>query len=111
MPANAKSRGKRGKAAPAGSGRKRRHWLRTALFFLLFPFVVWFIAIVVWFYWGELSTFFTKAVDKPKAAIQRESETGQRESGDLNSKKTAPSQENLLDEDRRKLEDILKQRQ
>ena len=89
--------------------RKKRNWLRTALFYLLFPLVVWLAAVLLWFLWSDLTGPFFKAADKPKAAVKRESKIEAREKTD--SKKPEPVQEKILDEDRRKLEDILKQRQ
>ncbi len=89
--------------------RKKRSWLRTLFFYLLFPFVVWFVALLVWFYWYDLSRIFTKAADKPKDAVKRESKVEVREKVDSN--KPEQVQEKILDEDRRKLDEILKQRQ
>ena len=79
------------------------------LFYLLFPLVVWLVAFLVWFYWYDLTRHFSKTGDKPKAAIKRESNSEARENVDA--KKPEQVQEKILDEDRRKLEDILKQRQ
>ena len=89
--------------------RKKRGWLGTVLFYLLFPLVVWLVAFLVWFYWYDLTRIFSKAVEKPKAAVKRESKIEPREKVD--SKKPEQVQENILDEDRQKLEDILKRRQ
>ena len=89
--------------------RKKRSWLRTLLFYLLFPLIVWFIAFIIWFYWHDLTRLFSRAEEKSKPATKIETKHEKRD------KPEAPaanrSQEKILDEDRRKLEDILKQRQ
>lgn len=64
---------------------------------------------MVWFYWYDLTRIFSKAGDKAKATVKSESKIEAREKVD--SKKPEQVQEKILDEDRRKLEDILKQRQ
>lgn len=71
--------------------------------------MVWLVAFLVWFYWYELSRVFFRAADKPRAAVKSESKIEPVEKVD--SKKPEQVQEKILDEDRRKLEDILKQRQ
>jgi flagellar biosynthesis/type III secretory pathway M-ring protein FliF/YscJ len=89
--------------------RNKRGWLRTALFYLLFPLIIWLVALLIWFYWYDLTRIFTKAADKPKDAVKREGKIEPREKIDSN--KPEQVQEKILDEERRKLEDILKQRQ
>ncbi len=78
------------------------------LFFLLFPLIVWFAAFLIWFYWYNIVGMFSKAEDKTKAAPKSEIRQEQREKSEsLPAKQPA---EKILDEDRRKLEDILKRR-
>ncbi len=96
-------------ALMAKKKRKKRSWLRTLLFYLLFPLIVWLVAFLVWFYWYDLTARIFKALDKPKAAVKSEIKPEQREKVD--SKRPMQPQEQILDEDRQKLEDILKQRQ
>lgn len=82
--------------------RKKRSWLRTLLFFILFPLIVWLIAFLLWFYWRELSVLF-KRDSAPVNAPARV-----RERGEAPPAKRPP--EKILDEDRKKLEEILKRR-
>lgn len=88
--------------------RRRRGWLRTVLFFMLFPLIVWFVAFLIWFYWYNLVGMFSKAEDKTKAAPKSEIRQEQREkSAALPAQQPA---EKISEEDRRKLDDILKRR-
>ena len=84
--------------------RKKRSWLRTPLFYILFPLVVWFVAFLLWFYWRDVSAWFSKgaAPVNPPARVQP------RERSDTAPTKRAP--EKILEEDRRKLDEILKRR-
>jgi len=81
--------------------RKKRSWLKTLLFYILFPVAVWFGAFLLWFYWRDVSTLFGKDRMEPKPAAKS------------NHGETAPTkrpQEKILDQDRNKLEEILKRR-
>jgi len=80
--------------------------VRTVALFLLFPLVVWFIAFFVWFYWYDLSDLFGKNDRGPVQSPARSIDNNQR-------RERAPSskpQEKILEDDRKKLEDILKRR-
>lgn len=73
--------------------------------FFVTPLVVWLMAFLLWFYWYDLRRFFSAAEERrpvPKAARPME-KSDQRE-------RRAPPQEKIFDEDRKTLEDILKQR-
>lgn len=82
--------------------RKKRGWLRTLIFFVLFPLIVWLIAFLLWFYWRDLSAPWNKQsapADTPPRSRERD--------------ETRPAKrppEKLLDEERKKLEEILKRR-
>ena len=82
--------------------RKTRGWLRTLIFLILFPLVVWLIAFVLWFYWRELGALF-KPENTPANPPARV-----RERGEAPPAKRPP--EKILDEDRKKLDEILKRR-
>jgi len=84
--------------------RKKRSWLRTLLFYILFPLIVWFIAFLLWFYWHDVSAWFSKGDAPPNPPVR----VKPRERGD-----TAPAKrpvEKIPEEDRRKLDEILKRR-
>jgi hypothetical protein len=90
--------------------RKKQHkksWLRVLVLFLVIPLAVWLSAFLVWFYWHDLSNLFTKDAPRrvsPKPARQIEKD-------DRRERTPAPQpQEKILEEDRKKLEDVLKRR-
>jgi hypothetical protein len=96
---------------PAGTARKprqRRGWLRIVLFFLLFPLIVWFVAFLIWFYWYNIVGLFSDTEHKAKAVPKSETRPERREKSPI-PPANAPA-EKILDEDRQKLDDILKRR-
>jgi cytoskeletal protein RodZ len=83
--------------------RKKPSWLRRILLFILIPLVVWFVAFLLWFFWQGTTKLFTKEHQDGRPA----SESGRKVTP--SSQKAAG--EKILDEDRRKLDDIIKQKQ
>ena len=84
--------------------RKKRSRPRTLLFYILFPLVVWLVAFLLWFYWRDVSAWLSKG----DARVNSPGGVKPRERSD-----TAPAerpQEKILEEDRRKLDEILKRR-
>jgi hypothetical protein len=84
--------------------RKKRGRLGKLLFYILFLLVVWFVAFLLWFYWRDVSAWLSKG-DAPVNSPVR---VKPRERSD-----TAPAErppEKILEEDRRKLDEILKRR-
>jgi len=67
------------------------------------------IAFLLWFYWYDLTRNFSKGGGKAKDTVRRENKIEAREKVD--SKKPEQVGEKILDEDRQKLEDILKRRE
>jgi hypothetical protein len=85
--------------------KKSRLW--RALLLLSLPLVVWFLAFFIWFYWYDLRKLMGRYdAPPPRAKPARSIDKDQRRDG------TPPSkpQEKIFNEDRKKLEDILKQR-
>jgi len=82
--------------------RKKRGRLRTLIFFILFPLIVWLIAFLLWFYWRDLSALWNKKSAPVDAPVRS------RERDETRPAKRPP--EKILDEDRKKLEEILKRR-
>jgi hypothetical protein len=78
--------------------RRKRSWLGTLLFLVSIPLVVWFLAFLIWFYWNDISGHVGRQDKTPPTKASKQM--------DKPSDKTA--QERIGDEDRRKLEDILK---
>lgn len=108
--AAAAKRGGRGRAtnlAMAQKKQRRGSWVRRVLFCIFFPFLVWGIAFVLWFYWNDVKRILTgepAARVPPKAARQSNEGEGEKRPG----KNRAP--EKIEDEERRKLEEIIKRR-
>jgi hypothetical protein len=65
------------------------------------PVITWLAAFLIWFYWHDLTGTDSRRTDR----AQPSSKTNPNDSTP-----TKPPKEKILDEDRKKLEDILKQR-
>jgi len=80
-----------------------RRWLGAVLLFVFIPFFIWGLAFLIWFNWPEITGFFGS--DKPAPPIKslNQIENSHRQI-------EGSPQEKILDEDRRKLDEILKQR-
>ena len=114
MPRSAKQQ-RRGRVAPAtGTARrsgKKRVWLRLALLYLLFPIAVWLIALVIWFNWADLERLLFKSADSAKTTLETKTKKTGLEKGNADKRESETidnSREKLGDEDRRKLDAILK---
>lgn len=89
--------------------KSKRGVLRTALFYILFPLAVWFVAFLLWFYWHDLTRLFGRSERSAKPIVKSERRDNKVERGG-----PAPAsqpKEKLSDEDRKKLDEILKRRQ
>jgi hypothetical protein len=84
---------------------RKRSWLRTVLLFVFIPLAVWSIAFVSWLYWNDITRLVageqrpapakaTRQADKPSKQVEK-----------------PPAKEKIPEEDRRKLDEILKKRQ
>jgi hypothetical protein len=86
----------------------KQHRLRKIILLLATPLIVWFLAFLLWFYWHDLRRWLASEEEPrrqppPKAARPRVT--------DEQGERAAPQpQEKISEEDRRKLEDILKRR-
>jgi heme/copper-type cytochrome/quinol oxidase subunit 2 len=82
----------------ANKRRRKTSWLRNLLLFIFTfiftPLIIWFLAFLIWFYWNDITG--QDKTPPTKASKQM----------DKRSDKTA--QERIGEEDRRKLEEILK---
>ena len=89
--------------------KSKRGVLRTVLFYILFPLSVWFVAFLLWFYWHNLTRLFGHTEPKAKPSVKSE-----RRIDKVERDGSAPAnqpKEKLSDEDRKKLDEILKRRQ
>jgi len=85
---------------------QKKGWLKTVLIYIFVPLTIWFLAFLAWLYWDSIAGVFSKekASQRPAARPARQKEKTEK----------TPSnrpQEKILDDDRKKLEDILKRRQ
>ncbi|HSQ13426.1 MAG TPA: hypothetical protein VLM90_10415 [Candidatus Deferrimicrobium sp.] len=87
---------------------KKSGWLTTALIYIFFPPFVWSLAFAAWLYWDSITALFSadKATERTTVRTTRQLEKSEKEPAPAKR-----SQEKILDADRKKLEDVLKQRQ
>jgi hypothetical protein len=85
----------------AKKNKRKRAPLKAVLFFVLTPIIIWFFAFLVWFHWDRISklTAGESAATAPPKAAKKADRSG------------SPPREKILDEDRQKLDEILKKRQ
>jgi hypothetical protein len=92
----------------ARKNQRKQSWLRKLALVVALPVAVWIVAFLLWFYWFDLKNFITGGsgiVAGPKGPGR----TG----ADLRPERAPakpPPQEKIFEEDRQKLEDILKRR-
>jgi len=87
---------------------KKTSWLKVALFYIFVPIIIWFLVFVAWLYWDDIVKVVSKNSGK-EHSVPSANRTLEK-----TDKPIAPSkrlQEKILEDDRKKLEDILKQRQ
>jgi flagellar basal body-associated protein FliL len=80
---------------------KKRSRIKTFVIYLFVPIGTWIAAFLIWFYWYGLTGSGSQSKEhapSPSKVIQREPTPGRR------------PQENLNEEDRKRLDDILKRR-
>ena len=81
--------------------KKKSSWLKTLLFVILTPLIIWGLAFVLWFYWKDIT-----------GLIGREDKNAATKANKQVDRPTPPpdkaSRERINEEDRRKLEEILK---
>jgi hypothetical protein len=86
--------------------RKKRSWLKRVLFYIFFPLFVWGAAFLIWLYWSDLTGLFTEGRFKTESSVKIPRKGDKSEALPANRPR-----ENIFDEDRKKLEEILKRRQ
>jgi hypothetical protein len=81
--------------------RRKRTWLGSLLFFILTPLIIWFVAFLIWFYWYDITAFSSRRDNTQRKGASKELD-----------RPTKPSdkvfKERIGEEDRRKLDEILK---
>jgi hypothetical protein len=81
--------------------KRKIGWLKKLFFFICTPLVIWFLAFLIWFYWNDITAFSSRRDNTPGQGTSKEVD-----------RSTKPSdkvfKERIGEEDRRKLEEILK---
>jgi flagellar basal body-associated protein FliL len=86
--------------------RKKSNRLKTILLFVLAPLIVWALALVVWLYWNKIAKNLTPARDYPKPTAKAVPEL---ETNDTRGRSDeSRPKEKILDEDRKKLDEIIR---
>jgi cytoskeletal protein RodZ len=80
---------------------RKSSWLKKLLFLILTPLVVWALAFLIWFYWYDI-TAFTSHQDKTSTP------GASKEVGRTTKPSDKSAQERIGEDDRRKLDEILK---
>lgn len=81
--------------------KRKRSRLKTLLFFILTPFVVWALGFLIWLYWHRITGTFGRRDNAVPVETGKKVERSTRPSDQS-------AQERIGEEDRRKLEEILK---
>jgi hypothetical protein len=81
--------------------KRKRAWLKTVLFVILTPFVVWALAFLIWLYWYDITAFSNGRDKTPVPGASKAV-------GKSNKTADKTSNERIGEEDRRKLDEILK---
>jgi hypothetical protein len=85
--------------------RRKRSRVKRLLVYIFVPLSVWLIAFVIWFYWYDFHNLFIKDKEpKSRAKATRELDKG--EKMERGAAKRPP--EKIFEEERKKLEDIIK---
>ena len=96
--------------------RKKSGWLRLLFLCLSFPILVWVGVFFVWFFWADLTRVFFKDAAKPPATAKSEAKIERKvERVDEDTSAQTPAidraPEKLVDEERQKLDAIIKRLQ
>ena len=86
----------------------KKSGLRKAVFLLVTPLVVWFLGFLLWLYWHDLRRMFTTEEELRREPPPRAARPAAKEQ--RRERPASAPKEKISEEDRRKLEDILKQR-
>jgi flagellar biosynthesis/type III secretory pathway M-ring protein FliF/YscJ len=84
--------------------KKKRNWLKTLLFLILTPFIIWFLAFLIWFYWNDLAGPFSRREKTPATSAGEPVDRSNKQLGQSDK----ASQERIREEDRKQLDEILK---
>jgi len=88
--------------------RRTHSWRWTLLVFVGTPFAVWFLAFIGWFFWPDIEGLFRteKKAGRPTVRSPQIGDNGKDHGGQA----ARPARENIPEEDRKKLDNLLKRR-
>lgn len=86
--------------------KKKKGRLKTLLFFILTPLIVWLLAFLIWFYWDPITRLLSKGGDQSKTRPKATRNIDKSERSNPPAEKRG--QEQILDEERKKLDEILR---
>jgi cytoskeletal protein RodZ len=101
--------------------KKKSAWKKRLVLFVLIPLSVWFLAFLFWFNWSHIEKFFAKDESTTPAKANRNPDKSERrpksdvadqpeKNQPSESSREARPKEKILDEERKKLEDILRKK-
>jgi len=90
----------------AAKRKKKRSPLKRFLFLILTPLVVWFLAFVVWLYWSPITRLWSQGGDQGKTPPKADWSRDKSERSNLAGEKRG--HEHITDDERKKLDDILR---
>ncbi len=85
--------------------RSSRRWLRALVLFVAVPVGVWILAFLIWFFWYDIGNFAGRPASQPKAAPK-----APRKSDEFKPQTRKPAREDIPNEDRKRLEEIIDKR-
>jgi hypothetical protein len=86
--------------------KRKRSSVKTILFFVLAPIIVWALAFFLWLYWNEISKSLAPGEDRPEPPPKAQGKLGKDESPGQSNQ--ARAKEKILDADRKKLDEIIR---
>jgi hypothetical protein len=86
--------------------RKKHRWLRSIFLFLVTPLLIWCVVFFIWLFWYEITGLVGpgKSPARPAGSSARPAERAK----ERNAPGTTLGREEIADEDRKKLDDILR---
>ncbi|HZD39570.1 MAG TPA: hypothetical protein VE131_02535 [Terriglobales bacterium] len=85
--------------------KAKKHWFRNLCIFIVIPLAVWSIAFVLWLFWYDIEGIFPQGASQ-RTRAPRATPRAER----LRPSAAARPDEKLLNEDRKRLEDIINKR-
>jgi hypothetical protein len=85
---------------------KKKSRVKSLLFFILTPLIVWLLAFLMWFYWDPITRLLSKGGDQSKTRPKATRAIDKSERANTPAEKRR--QEQILDEERKQLDEMLR---